>query len=410
MKRRIIAAILAFVAVVGTAQKLTYGDYMQRVCDNNTALVAREMNIEIAQALVKGSKVYNDPTLSVEYANNEDWNKNLGQSVAAQLSRTFTFGVRKAGINLAQKELQATKAVFADYMRNFHADATIAFLTHVRAKELLDVAIERELFMKKLSHSDSLRFLRGDIAKTTWIETRLAAGLSYNQRLAAEAEFGSTAVALGYYMGSFDNVHSLDVECTLVEMVEPLADLNDYIGMALDNRADILLAISSADIAEAQRKLGSASRRMDINLSLGAEYNKADPSFTKLKVGASVPLKFSNINSGARNAERIRVQQAQQEVVDTRMMVQSEVMQAYNNCLKAKECTDAFVWGMLDDVTELLHSKRKAYEAGEISFVEFIETERSTNIIQEEFINAKYSSAVKYVELLRSVGVASSKE
>ena len=61
---------------------------------------------------------------------------------------------------------------------------------------------------------------------------------------------------------------------------------------------------------------------------------------------------------------------------------------------------------MLADVAELLKSKRKAYQAGEISFVEFIETERSDNLIQEEYINALFNNAVSRVELLRSIGIS----
>lgn len=410
IKKIVATALLLTVTLAASAQQLTYEQYIQQVLSNNTALIAKSLDIEIAQASVKKSKVYNDPTLSFEYGNNEDWNKDLGQSIAAQLSRTFTFGVRTSGIRLAEKELQATTAVFNDYLRNFQAEATIAYLEHLRAKSLLSTAIKREEYMKQLAQNDSVRYMRGDIAKSVWIESRLAAGLTHNERLNSEALFKNTAIALGYYMGNMQNSDKIAAEGSLHETAAPLLSLDSYIEQAMENRADLSVAISKVDIAKAQQKLNSARRRIDIQLSVGAEYNKSEPSFTKLKIGAAVPLKFSNLNSGARAMDMAAIDQAQTQLADTRLSIHSEVMQAYNNCLIADKQAATFTREMLDETAELLDSKRKAYRQGEISFIEYIETERSDNMLQEEYINALFNSAASRVRLLQSVGLNTKNE
>lgn len=189
--------------------------------------------------------------------------------------------------------------------------------------------------MSHLSQSDSLRFVRGEIAKTAWIETRLAAGLARNQRLTAEAEYRNSIIRIGYYMGDLSNAQNISVSGTLEESVTTLEGLDIYIGCALEHRSDLLVAYHNVEIAEAEKRLNSARRRIDLNLSLGAEYNFADPSFTHLAVGAAIPLKFSNINKGERNRDRAKVEKANREVADTRLQIESEVMQAYNNCIIA---------------------------------------------------------------------------
>lgn len=406
MTRRIIAIFTATIAITtATAQELTYEQYMQRVTENNTALVAHSIDIDIAKAAVKASKTYNDPELSVEYGNNEDWNKDLGQSIATQLGGTFTFGVRRSGIRLAEKELQATIAVFNDYMRNFHAEATIAYLEHLKAKALLTTAIKRETYMTQLAHNDSLRFVRGDIAKTQWIESRLAAGLTRNERLAAETHERNTAIRLGYFMGELNDAGNIKAAGNLEENHQPLLSIEEYVEKAMENRADLHAALSNVDIAKAQQKLNSAKRRIDLKLFVGAEYNKSEPEFTKLKVGASIPLRFSNINNGARNRDKAIIEQSEQQFIDTRLLIQSEVMQAYNECLMTDKQMNTFTRGMLDENAELLDSKRKAYRQGEISFIEFIETERSDNLLQEEYINTLFNKAASRVRLLQSVGI-----
>lgn len=407
MKKSILLTLTAIISIVtGTAQQLTYDSYMQRVLEGNTSIVAQAMNIDIARQAVKSSKVYNDPALSVQYANNEDWSKELGQSIAANLSATFTFGVRRSGIRLAEKELEATKAVFNDYMRNFHADATLAYLRHIRAKELLQIAADREHYMQQLAKGDSLRYLRGEIAKTVWIESRLAAGLTHNARLQAEAEVRNSCIELGCYMNNLQDVEKINAVGSLIQASVTLGTPRDYINQAFANRADLEVAASQIEIAEAAKKLGKARRRLDIELSIGAEYNKAEPSFTKLTVGAGIPLRFSNLNRGARAMEETKLHQAQENYAETKIIIEGEVMQAYNNSLIANRQKETFTQGMMQETAELLNSKRKAYQMGEISFVEFIETERSDNMMQEEYINSLYNCAASYVELQRCIGIS----
>lgn len=408
MKRYIITLLLISATLSSvTAQHLTYDSYIQRVMEQNTSLIAQSMEIEISQAAIKSAKVYNDPTLSVEYGNNEDWSTNLGQSFAATLSRTFTFGVRRSNIRLAQEEFRATKAVFNNYVRNLIADASIAYLRHLRAKALLATALNREHYMTQLSQSDSLRFTRGDIAKTAWIETRLAAGLAHNGRLSAEAEYRNSIIELGYFMGTLDTTALETAVETLQELSTDAPSLDSCIELALANRADIDIATSNIDIALAQKKLNSARRRIDLELNIGAEYNDADPSFTKVKVGAAIPLKFSNLNRGAHIMEQARIAQAEQELTDTRLRVQSEVMQAHTDYRIAVKQAATFTQSMLQETSELLSGKRQAYSLGEISFLEFIETERSDNLMTEEYINALYNRAASIVELMRCIGITS---
>ena len=193
----------------------------------------------------------------------------------------------------------------------------------------------------------------------------------------------------------------------LEELPAAIPSLDNCIEQSLANRADIDIATSNVDIARAEKKLNSARRRIDLELNIGAEYNDADPSFTKLKVGAAIPLRFSNLNRGARIMEQTRIEQAEQELIDTRLRVQSEVMQAHTNCRIAERQAATFTQGMMRETAELLSSKRQAYSAGEISFIEFIETERSDNMMTEEYINALYNRAASIVELMRSIGINS---
>lgn len=395
--------ILALIATTATAQEISYGEYMQKVMEGNVALTARKLDIDIAEAQLKASKVFNDPTIGVTYSNNEDWDKGLGQGIEVELSKTFTFGVRKNRMQMADSERRLTVSLFEEYMRNFRADATIAYLEHIKANMLLAETKEILNDLQEIAGNDSLRYLRGEIAESGWLESRMAMGIARNTMLEAEAACNNTAIKLGYYMGNLDGAETLRGNGTL-EISEQAAPIEDYISNALEHRADIVVALSRADVAEALLKFNKAQRRPELNAVIGTTYNMADPDFMTLKAGIAVPLKFSNLNKGARIADEILTRQANIDVEEARMVVKADVMQAYNNFRYAVKQTETFSGKMLGDMRTVVEGKKKAYELGEIPFIDYLIVERDESEMRRQYIEAQFGKAAAWVELQRATG------
>ena len=372
--------------------------------NNNIALTAKRMDIEIADATVTDSKVYNDPNLALTYTNNEDWSKGLGQGIELELSRTFTFGVRHSRIDLAESERMQTIALLEEYIRNFRADATIAYLEHLRAGMLYVEAKEIYNDLSEVAANDSVRYMRGDIAKSDWLESRMAQGIAKNSMLSTEAGLRNTAIKLGYYMAEINGAEELNGTGTL-EITEQAAPLEHYTDMALEHRADLVVALGNADIAVAAQKFNKAQRRPELDIVLGATYNIADPDFTTIKAGVAMPLKFSNLNKGARLMDELLVKQANIEIEEARLMVTADVMQAYNNFIYATRQSETFSSEMLSDMQQVVESKRMAYEMGEIPFLDYLIVQRNENEMRGEYIDALFGKAVAWVELQRSMGI-----
>ena len=404
MKKALFILTVIFAVTKLTAQEISYAQYMERVFENNIALTAKRMDIEISDASAESSRVYNDPSLALTYTNNEDWSKGLGQGIELELGKTFTFGVRRSRIDLAESERRQAIALLEEYMRNFRADATIAYLEHLRAKMLFAEATEIHNDLCEVATNDSLRNLRGDIAMSDWLESRMAQGVAKNAMLAAEAELMNSAIKLGYYMGDMDGAELLSGKGTL-EISNQAADLVHYTATALEHRADLVVALGNADIAAAAQKFNKAQRRPELDVVLGATYNIADPNFTTIKAGVAMPLKFSNLNKGARLMDELLVKQADIEVEEARLMVTAEVMQAYNNFKYANRQSETFSGKMLSDMQQVVESKRKAYEIGEIPFLDYLMVQRNESEMRGEYIDALFGKAVAWVELQRAVGI-----
>lgn len=404
MKKALFLLCIIIAATKVAAQNISYSQYMERVLKNNIALTAKKMDIEISDAAVENSRVYNDPSVALTYTNNEDWSKGLGQGIEFELGKTFTFGVRRSRIDLAESERRQAVALLEEYMRNFRADATIAYLEHLRAKMLLTEANEIYKDLSEVAANDSLRYLRGDIAQSDWLESRMAQGVAKNSMLAAEAELRNTAIKLGYYMGDMEGAELLNGTGTL-EISNQATDLTHYTTTALEHRADLVVALSNAEIAVAAQKFNKAQRRPELDITLGATYNIDDPNFTTIKAGIAMPLKFSNLNKGARLMDELLVKQANIEIEEARLMVTAEVMQAYNNFKYATRQSETFSSEMLSDMQQVVENKRKAYEMGEIPFLDYLIVQRNESEMRGEYIDSLFDKAAAWVELQRAVGI-----
>ena len=403
MKRIVLSLFIIIATLSVAAQNISYGEYMERVLTGNIMLTARKLDIEIADAGVTGSKVHNDPTVALTYTNNEDWDKKMGQGIELELSRSFTFGVRRSRIDLAESERRHTIALFEEYMRNFRADATIAYLENLRAIMMLNEANDIFDDLSEVAANDSLRFIRGEIAESDYLESRMAQGIARNAVLDAEAECCNSAIKLGYYMGDLTGAEEYRGTGTL-EIIEDVLPIEHYTSTALEHRADLVVALSNAEMAEAVQQFNRAARRPDINVTIGATYNRARPDFTTLKAGIAVPIRISNLNHGARIMDELLVRQANIEIEEARLLITADVMQAYNSVNYTTMQSETFSQSMLNDMNDVVKSKKRAYEMGEISFVEYLVVERNKSEMHREYINALFGKAVAWVELQRTTG------
>lgn len=402
--KKAILLIVTILSLQATAQSISYGEYMERVFKDNIALTAKSLDLDIADAGVESSRIFNDPSLALSYTNSEDWSKGLGQGIEIELSRTFTFGVRRGRIGIAESERRQTIALLEEYMRNFRADATIAYLEHLRAFMILAEAKEMHKGLSEVALNDSIRFIKGDIAESDWLESRMAEGIARNAVLDAEAQLCNTAIMLGYYMNSLNGAENLRGTGTL-ETSEQARPLQEYINNALERRPDIIVALGEADIANARIKFNRAQRRPELSANIGATYNFSNPDFTTLKAGIALPLKFSNLNKGARILDETLARQAEIEVDDARLQVEAEVMQAYHTFGFTSKQAETFSADMLNDMRKVVESKKKAYELGEIPFLDYLIVQRNENEMRREYVDALFKKAVAWVELQRATGL-----
>lgn len=413
MRQYITICLLAGSIAAGAQQMkpLSYRQYMERVTAGNLEYAAERLNVDISDAEVIASKVFNDPNLSVSYFNNENNSLEMGEGVEVELSKTFSFGKRGANIALARSESELSRALLADYFRNLRADATVSYLEALKQYELYKVKQNAYDNIRQLAESDSVRFKLGKIMEIDAIQSRLEAGILKNELIQAETDLHNAFSNLNLLTGSVvhDTLFIPEASLHLSPREFVLADL---ISTASVNRADLVAALKNKEVASRALKVTRRERNTDVDLSIAISKNARvrneeapAPPFTGVTAGIAIPLKFSNFNKGAVRAARFREQQAETQYQQALLQVQTEVVQAYRSYQSLMQQVGHYENGMLQAAREVIDGKVYSYNRGEVSLLEVLDAQRTFDDVQAQYIETLFNYSTALVELEKSAGV-----
>ena len=408
--KKIISLSLAFLLLGATLSAQDFNDYMKAVEQHNAAYTAERYSVGIAEAMTAAARVFNDPSFSIEYGNNQDWSLEMGQSVDAGLSYAFSLGnVRRARINVAQTEEELTRAALDDWFRNLRAEATMAWIQAQEARALLEVKRSSWEGMQQVAASDSLKAVLGDVSQVDARQSRIEARALRADYLSAEADYANALNTLSLYAGGMS---FQDIPEDQIWLAIPNRTAQDMLDLALEHRADLRAAELSQTLSQRNLALVKAARAPEIELSAGYSYNTEvrneiapAPQFHGLSVGVAVPLKFSRLNRGERLAAERSVLQAEAAYEAAQQQIVSEVQQAlvsWQTAMRvAQECSDT----MLKDAASILESRRTAYLQGDSSLLDYLMAVRVYNDTAEQCIAARTGLAAAAAELIRAVGL-----
>jgi cobalt-zinc-cadmium efflux system outer membrane protein len=408
-------------------QPTDYAEFMKQVKDHNIAYAAEQLNISVAEAELQASHVFNDPSIGVEYADNDERRMQMGRSVSVELSKTFSPGKRSANIALARSEKELNEALLEDYFHTLRAEATLAYFEALKAKELCRIKEDAWHSIMQLASSDSLRHSLGEITQVDATQSRLEAGMLYNELLQAQADAdnavaglslwtGGDAIASGmsvdYFVHRNDDTQDGNLSKLDGTTFERLFALDELIQTALDNRADLAAALKNVDVAAKQLKVAKSERNMDFDLALGYNYNTEvrneiapAPQFNGITLGVSIPLKFSNLNKGTLKAAELRIRQAELNYNQAELEIRNSVTQSYSQYSSQLAQVRNFDTGLLRQAQEVIEGKNYSYSRGETSLHELLEARRTYDDLRATYIETLYNCLSALVSLERNAGI-----
>lgn len=392
------------------AQQLDYTTYIQRVMENNLDLAVARLDRSVAEAELLSARQISDPAISAEYGNNSDWDILMGQSLSFGIDKSFSLGKRAARVRVARQQLDATDAALQHYLNTLRAEATLAFLDALLARDRAAIGEQSAQYMRSLYRSDSLRHAAGDMSELDVLQTLLEADVAEQDYLSLLADYRNALVQLDLLMAQ-----PLQ---TTVGVTGGLADpsavfsLPQLLAGADTLRMDLAEHRLMAAAAESQVSLVRRERMPDIDLSLGVSLNTRvrneeapAPPFVGYTVGVGIPLPVSTLNRGEVRAAKLQARQAQLQADIVGRQAQAEIIQAYNSYTTALGRLRSYDASIIEGARQVLEGKQYAYHRGETSLLDLINAQHTYNEVRQAYAESLHDCMSAWVELQRSAGV-----
>ena len=389
---------------------LNFEEYLSLVGKKNLGYAAQKYNIGMAEASIQTASMFPDPQLDLETTNN-GIKENMGYVYGASIGWTLELGgKRKARVNLAKDQSELSKIQLQDFFRNLRADATLGYLEALKSKAILEVQQDSYKNILQLAKSDSIRYRLGTISLVTSKQSKLEAASLLNEIYQAESAEQQAITGLAVFL-SDGKITDRDVAGDFNAFNRDF-NIDDLIIQALNTRADLLAAKQNTQVAKSQINLEKANRKIDLGINAGAERHTEatneiapSPTVNAVKLGLSIPLKFSNRrNAGVKIAEMAH-SQAELEYHQIEQGIQAEVMQAYQQYIATQKQVKQFHNGMLTEAKSILDGITYSYKRGESSILEVLNAQRTYNGVRKDYYQALADNATALIELERRAGI-----
>jgi cobalt-zinc-cadmium efflux system outer membrane protein len=389
---------------------LSFEEYLSLVGNKNLGYASQKYNVSMAEAAIQTANMFPDPQLEMETTNN-GVNQNMGYVYGASVGWTLELGgKRKARVNLARNQSELSKIQLQDFFRNLREDASLGYIDALKSRALLEVQQDSYKKMQQLAKSDSIRYRLGTISLVTSKQSKLEAASLLNEVYQAESEEQQALTSLSVFLGE-SKITDRDVAGDFNAFNRDFS-IDDLTLQALNERADLLAARQNTEVVKSQISLEKANRVIDLGISAGAERHTEatneiapSPTVNAVKMGISIPLKFSNRrNAGLKIAEMAH-SQAEVEYKQIEQSIKAEVMQAYQQYTATQKQLRQFHNGMLTEAQNILEGITYSYKRGESSILEVLNAQRTYNNVRKDYYQALADNAAALIELERKAGI-----
>lgn len=391
---------------------LSYQSFLAKMGAHNLSYAAEKYNVNIADAEVLASKMFPDPELSFGWADNQQKRMQMGYAFEAELSWDLELGgKRKARKNLALDQKLLAELALQEFFHTLRAESTLVFLESMQNKMLYDIQSDSYNSMYQVAKSDSIRYNLGQISKVDAIQSKLEAKSLLNDLQDADDTWENSLFEIRNIISTHRNDTVFEPKGDFSKFAR-LFNLDDLIVTAQNNRADFLVARQNKVVAGRQVALAKAERAIDLGLNLGVENNSfvknaiaPTPGNTVVKVGVSVPLKFSNRRDAGLKTAMYEAQQADIEYAIIELELEKEITQAYRNYLTKQKQINRFEKGMLEEAKQVFEGIKYSYHRGASSLLEVLDAQRTYNEVQQAYAETLFNCASALVELEKAVGM-----
>jgi len=383
---------------------LSLREYLAQVGSANLEFAAQRLNVPIAEAQIAVAKVFPEPVLSGGVASIDVSGNGSPTSYDVGLSQTIEIGGKRgARIEVASFQASQAKSDLEDFLRTLRAGATNDFIDALRTQMVLARKEQTQEAFQRLVAVNQERLRAGDIGQVAYLQSRVEAQRFRGEVLAAEGDAETARLALGLRLGS--SAGAIPVAGTLRIPIRSF-DAEMLVLRARTDRPDLASKRSAVEVARSKLRLAHANRWEDLTLNLGYIYSApgsgafAQPAFSALTFGLSIPLPLARIYNGEVDAAVAGTSQAPILLRQAELAVEIEVREALARYRAATRRVELYTGGVLADAERVAEATLYSYQRGGATLLEVLDSQRTVNEVYLAYFDAlsEHAKALVAVE------------
>lgn len=407
----IITAIVTSIWIfepVSAQTKYSLQQALQAAKTNNPILKKEQLNVNIAEtdivtANLRPNPILNNQSLQLvktsKFPDNTGWGDHLNRQVWWQVTKPFQMPeLRKNKIDFANQNVILTQKAYTETERNLFQDVASKWLDVWSARKQLDILNIAKSNIDSLVNINKVRLKNQVITTTDLARTELLANQYTVQMKSADQNYKNEITNLKYLIGIQDDV-SVDTTDNF-QFAFP-ANVDDLLQQALQSRSDIQTLKSTIDVANSNIKL-QKSMALPVP-ELGAIFNPQNGA-PYMGVYGTIAIPIFSRNQGEIRKSHVRKQQAEQDLLATQSLVQSEISTAYSSYQTQKQNLLNFT-GLLTQSQTILNNVKYSYLRGGTTIIDFLEAQRSWLDTQQQYYETLQLYRQSYIKLLYASGI-----
>lgn len=407
----IIAAIVTSIWIfepVSAQTQYSLQQALQAAKTNNPMLKKEQLNVNIAEtdivtANLRPNPILNNQSLQLikasKFPDNTGWGNHLNRQVWWQVTKPFEMPeLRKNKIDFAKQNVVLNQKAFTETERNLFQDVASKWLDVWSARKQLDILNIAKNNIDSLVIINKVRLKNQVITTTDLARTELLANQYKVQMKSADQNYKNEITNLKYLMGIQDDV-SVDTTDNF-QFAFP-ANMDDLLQQALQSRSDIQTLKSTIDVANANIKV-QKSMALPVP-ELGAIFNPQNGA-PYMGVYGTIAIPIFSRNQGEIRKSQVLKQQAEQDLMATQSLVQSEISTAFSSYQTQKQNLLNFT-GLLTQSQTILNNVKYAYLRGGTTIIDFLEAQRSWLDTQQQYYETLQLYRRSYIKLLYASGI-----
>lgn len=303
-------------------------------------------------------------------------------------------------VALAKLNVEAVAENLVQHGLGLTRDVSIAYADLVEADQIAAILKEQVGLQNDIVKMTNARLNAGDISELEATAIRLEAARIKQQLIGSEKQAKIKRLALKELLG----IILQDTDFTLM----PIKKIN------LDKLAlETLLSIAFAarpDLRAAELVIEAAGKQMGwerskiLNLTAVLDANAEGKEGFEMGPGLQFGVPLFDQNQGGRTRASTELERASMQYMAIKQHIARQVEEAYISYLAAKS---VFILLQQETVTSALqahNNAEKAYQIGDISYLEFIYFKRQLADAKQQGVQAETDLSRVYAQLLFSVG------